>query len=98
MKFTEIFLMVFFSFLHSITCLSLKMQTNMLTGLVPEANMSIEQLIVTKGYKLQVHFTQTEDGYILKLFRILPKINLINTKAILLQHGLFVCINNLGLE
>jgi len=38
-----------------------------------DVNMTIDQLITSKGYNLQIHFVRTSDGYILKLFRILPE-------------------------
>jgi hypothetical protein len=38
-----------------------------------DVTMTIDQLITNKGYNLQIHYVTTQDGYILKLFRILPR-------------------------
>lgn len=54
----------------------------------PEVSMTIEQLINKNGYRYEIHTVSTSDGYILKLFRILP--NKPISRVVLLQHGLFV--------
>lgn len=58
---------------------------------IPEITMTIDQLLSHRNFKFQVHNVTTEDCYILKLFRILPK-NKTVSRVVLLQHGLFVSI------
>lgn len=55
-----------------------------------EVTLTIDQLISQRGYVVESHQVITEDGYILKLFRILPKKIREARRAVLLQHGLFV--------
>ena len=53
--------------------------------LIPEVYMSIEEIIVHKGYKVTEHSFPTEDGYILSAFRIFsstPKGN-----PVIMIHG-----------
>lgn len=38
------------------------------------------------GYKTQIHFVTTTDGYILRVFRCISKVP--STKVLLLAHGL----------
>ena len=40
----------------------------------PDINRTGEQIILEKGYGLEVHFVTTQDFYILKVFRILNKL------------------------
>jgi hypothetical protein len=87
----------FFYYIHFVFCLSFKLQMKLMSKIVKEPNMTIEQLIIRKGFKVEVHFVETQDGYILKLFRILPEVINLN-KAVLFQHGLFVLLFNKGLE
>ena len=42
------------------------------------------EIIISKGYTLEVHHVQTADGYILSLHRIPSK-----KKPVLLMHGIF---------
>jgi hypothetical protein len=93
MKLTKLMFLSFFCCIHLVFYSSFKLQMKSLSKIVKEPNMTIEQLILTKGYQVEVHFVETEDGYILKLFRILPKRESLN-KAVLLQHGLFVALIN----
>lgn len=56
--------------------------------------MTVPELIEFWGYSCQSHFVTTSDGFILQLQRILPRskkssINMVATKPIFLQHGLF---------
>ena len=44
-------------------------------------------MIISKGYSVEVHQIETEDGYILTAWRI-GKNNIISSKAVVLQHGL----------
>jgi hypothetical protein len=68
---------------------------------VPEANMTMKEILKKHEYGFETHSVTTEDGYILKLFRILSiSKQLKNTqlpvgikKAVLFQHGLFVYMN-----
>lgn len=59
-----------------------------------EEKMTSEELILSRGYPLEIHYVETEDGYGLKLFRIpgnkLEKDYRNKQKeAILLVHGIF---------
>jgi hypothetical protein len=74
----DVALILFFLFFHSTYCISMKMLLTLKNKLNvdlidSDVNMTIDQLITSKGYNLQIHFVRTSDGYILKLFRILPK-------------------------
>lgn len=61
-----------------------------------DKNLTFEEIVTRKGYPLSSYHVTTEDGYILKLFRISGKKNSQNEKnnkskkVVLLQHGLFV--------
>jgi hypothetical protein len=86
--------------------MKMKMKMKCMVKVVPEVNYSIEEIILKKGYSmnniflknrfpLQVHYVNTEDGYILKLFRIYKQNNFKRSSSgkknvVLLQHGLFV--------
>ena len=57
-------------------------------------HISIEDIIIKKGYPLEIHNLYTEDGYLLRLYRIPAKKNEENYKQVLkppifFQHGLF---------
>ncbi|CAG9313647.1 unnamed protein product [Blepharisma stoltei] len=54
--------------------------------LIPEAYYTIEELIKSKGYNRTDHYVITEDGYILKAFRIFKSSPI--GAPILLMHGL----------
>ncbi|CAG9313646.1 unnamed protein product [Blepharisma stoltei] len=54
--------------------------------LIPEAYYNIEDLITSKGYNFTYHYVITDDGYILKAFRIFKSSP--NGKPILFMHGL----------
>jgi lysosomal acid lipase/cholesteryl ester hydrolase len=56
---------------------------------LPELSMTIDQLILKKGYSCEMHQVTTEDGYILKMFRIKPSGVKKSNRTVLLQHGLF---------
>jgi len=68
-----------------------KRQINPLKSTDPDATRTIQEIVVSRGYPLETHFITTQDGYILKVFRIPgPKgSTTINQKPCLLQHGLF---------
>ncbi|XP_024882714.1 uncharacterized protein LOC112461630 [Temnothorax curvispinosus] len=51
----------------------------------PEVNLSIPQMIQKAGFPAEAHIVQTEDGYLLTLYRI-PGNN--SSPPVLLQHGL----------
>ncbi len=79
----------------------LKMQSKlkmMMNGKPPEAvNLNITQLLEKKNYKVETHEVTTQDGYILKLFKIPGNNTKENTmynpkRKVLMVHGLFVCI------
>jgi lysosomal acid lipase/cholesteryl ester hydrolase len=54
-----------------------------------EEDMTIEQLITSKGYNVEKHKVVTSDGYILYLFRILNKHQINSLKeSVFFQHGL----------
>lgn len=87
-----IFLLVLFKSINSISLtIKSKIRNMLVDKFIPEINMTIDQIITNKGYHLQIHFTTTSDGYVLKMYRILPK-KLSKNKVVLLQHGLFVFI------
>jgi pimeloyl-ACP methyl ester carboxylesterase len=59
-----------------------------------EECMSFEDLVMTKGYPLEIHYVVTTDGYILKLYRIPGGKNEKNwhfkqKQAIFIMHGIF---------
>jgi lysosomal acid lipase/cholesteryl ester hydrolase len=59
-----------------------------------EEKWTSEELILNRGYPMEIHYVETEDGYVLKLFRIPASKYETNYKhkqkeAILLIHGIF---------
>lgn len=59
-----------------------------------ECVMSFEELVMSKGFPLEIHYTETEDGYVLKLYRIPAGKGESNFKmkqkqSVLLVHGIF---------
>lgn len=59
-----------------------------------EERMSFEELVMTRGFPLEIHWVNTEDGYILKLYRIPGGKAESNYKkkqkqSILMMHGIF---------
>lgn len=89
MKFIKFCLVLILFYFQVLVSMTLKSKIKLFSKIIYESNMTLEQLIITKGFKLEIHFVQTEDGYILKLYRILPFMKNIN-KSVILQHGLFV--------
>ncbi|KAF7491669.1 Lysosomal acid lipase/cholesteryl ester hydrolase [Sarcoptes scabiei] len=57
----------------------------------PDQFRTIDQLIESRGFKVEHHSVETNDGYILLIHRILNplKNDSTNIKPIILQHGLF---------
>ena len=62
------------------------------SALVPDEDRTIEEIITSKGFKVEKHSVKTEDGYTLIIFRIPggkecsnPDIN----PPVLFQHGIF---------
>lgn len=52
--------------------------------------MTFEEVVQDKGFNLETHEVRTEDGYLLKLFRIRDKkIVGKSAKVVFMQHGLF---------
>ena len=98
MKFIKFCFLLYLYFAQIVICMFLKSKVKLFSKIIQESSMSLEQLIITKGYKLEIHFVQTEDGYILKLFRILPKTTPKINKSVLMQHGLFVNKFNTGFK
>ena len=51
---------------------------------------SFKQLVEQKGFAYECHTVQTEDGYILNMFRIQQRrfLNIRKKPAVLLMHGL----------
>jgi lysosomal acid lipase/cholesteryl ester hydrolase len=59
-----------------------------------EERMTFEDLVMTRGFPLEIHWVHTEDGYILKLYRIPGGKSESNYRkkqkqSILLMHGIF---------
>jgi len=59
-----------------------------------EERMTSEELILNRGYPMEIHYVETEDGYILKLYRIPAAKSEKNYKnkqkdAVLVVHGIF---------
>jgi len=59
-----------------------------------EERMTFEELVLTRNYPLEIHYVDTEDGYILKLFRIPGGKGETNYKykqkqSVLLMHGIY---------
>jgi pimeloyl-ACP methyl ester carboxylesterase len=59
-----------------------------------EERMSFEELVMTRGYPLEIHYVETEDGYILKLYRIPAGKGEGNYRkkqkqSVFLMHGIF---------
>lgn len=72
-----------------------------------EEKMTFEELVMSRNFPLEIHYVETEDGYILKLYRIPAGKGEKNFKnkqkqSILLVHGIFdssdawVCNNEEG--
>ncbi|XP_055615660.1 lipase 1-like [Toxorhynchites rutilus septentrionalis] len=54
-----------------------------------DADLTVPQLITKYGYKMENHVVETEDGYLLTMFRILPRQAPISKKfPVLIIHGL----------
>jgi lysosomal acid lipase/cholesteryl ester hydrolase len=52
--------------------------------------MTFEEVVADKGFHLETHQVRTEDGYLLKLFRIRDKTIVgKSAKVVFMQHGLF---------
>jgi lysosomal acid lipase/cholesteryl ester hydrolase len=56
--------------------------------------MTFEELVMSRGFPLEIHYVETEDGYILKMYRIPGGKGEINYRkkqkqSILLIHGIF---------
>jgi len=53
--------------------------------------MTFEEVVAKHGFDLETHNVTTEDGYVLKMFRIREKKTRANkhAKVVFLQHGLF---------
>jgi lysosomal acid lipase/cholesteryl ester hydrolase len=61
---------------------------------IKEERMTFEELVMTRGFPLEIHYVETEDGYILKLYRIPGGKGEANFRkkqkqSILLMHGIF---------
>ena len=74
----DVALIIIFLLYHSSNCISMqllmKIKNKLDVDLIDsDVTMTIDQLITNKGYNLQIHYVTTQDGYILKLFRILPR-------------------------
>ena len=60
--------------------------------LVQDENRTIDEIITEKGFKCQMHYVKTEDGYTLTIFRIPGGKNCEDASLlppVLLQHGVF---------
>jgi len=63
----------------------------------PDANLSILELIASKGYPIEEHFVHTNDGYIITVHRIragrnqYKSMSKSNKPVVFLQHGLLDC-------
>jgi hypothetical protein len=63
-----------------------------------DIGLSFDQIVTRKNYPLSSHWVTTDDGYILKLYRIrgpkgtTPVERDPTRKVVLLQHGLLVCL------
>ncbi len=60
--------------------------------LIKDIQRSIEEIVISKGFKFESHYVKTEDGYTLALFRIPGGKNCENGSLlppVLLQHGVF---------
>lgn len=54
----------------------------------PDEGRTIPQLIESRGFIQESHNVQTEDGYILGIFRIVnPKIGIFHCRPVVFQHG-----------
>lgn len=50
--------------------------------------MTFEEVVADKGFELETHHVRTEDGYLLKLFRIRDKTTVgKKAKVVFMQHG-----------
>jgi lysosomal acid lipase/cholesteryl ester hydrolase len=61
---------------------------------IKEEKMNFEELVMSKNYPLEIHYAETEDGYILKLYRIPGAKGEFNYRkkqkqSVLLMHGIF---------
>jgi pimeloyl-ACP methyl ester carboxylesterase len=61
---------------------------------VKEERMTSEELILSRGYPMEIHYVETEDGYVLKIYRIPAGKEEKNYKnkqkdAVLVMHGIF---------
>ena len=61
--------------------------------LAADEKRTIEEIITSKGFKCEIHYTTTEDGYKLKIYRIPGNKDYKNDRnklpPVLLQHGIF---------
>jgi len=61
--------------------------------LAADEKRTIEEIIISKGFKCEIHYTTTEDGYKLKIYRIPGNKDYKNDRnklpPVLLQHGIF---------
>ncbi len=59
-----------------------------------EEKMNFEEIVLIRGFPLEIHYADTEDGFILKLYRIPGGKNEINYRhkqkqSVFLMHGIF---------
>jgi lysosomal acid lipase/cholesteryl ester hydrolase len=61
---------------------------------IKEEKMNFEELVMSKGFPLEIHYAETEDGFMLKLYRIPGGKGELNYRkkkkqSVLLMHGIF---------
>lgn len=70
--------------------LSLNCVRNIFVSRVRKSRVdAVSQSIVNAGYRAESHKTKTDDGYILTLHRLLPKLHSGHKGSAFLMHGLF---------
>jgi len=57
---------------------------------IKPTDMTFEEVVADKGFDCETHQVRTEDGYLLKLFRVRDKTIIgKEAKVVFMQHGLF---------
>lgn len=52
-------------------------------------NLCQMNLLILDGYPYEVHRVETQDGYLLKVHRVLPRLSKETKGPVLLVHGIF---------
>jgi len=64
-------------------------QTLQQSGRISDRQDAVSEKIIASGFQAELHRVVTEDNYILRMHRILPKVQNYKKGPVLLLHGMF---------